>query len=141
MTIDGNLIRVNKDDEEMDCQLDSTFTATANVTTSQPCKGESRAETGTVSSTSWQIELNGKTDTTTDGNGVFELLDNIKNGDTVDVSFLSTGTLSSGQSAFLIEGEAIVSNVSIEAPADGESTYSATFIGQGDYTKTRTPVT
>lgn len=50
MTIDGNLIRVKRDNEEVDCQLDSTFTATANINTSQPCKGESRAETGTVSS-------------------------------------------------------------------------------------------
>lgn len=140
MVIGGNVIRVSVGDTEIDCQLDATFTSTTELTANPPCKGGARAQTQTVSSTSWTITFNGKTLLQQAGYHQIQLLEAQKLGQTVEVAFASKPGEHSADTNFLIEGNAYISEISIEAPAEGESTYSATFTGDGEWTLTETPV-
>lgn len=145
MNLSGNTILVTMGDVELACQLDSTFTSTTNLTANNPCKGESKAETQTVTSRSWSITFNGKTQNgplaTPTSNDQRALLAAQKSGELVEVVFAPKPSLNPGATSnWTITGNARVSEVTIEAPVDGESTYSGTFTGDGDWTEADVPV-
>lgn len=142
MNLAGNTILVSLGEEELTCQLDSTFQATANFTANAPCKGEAKDETQTLTSKSWSITFNGKTQVgTTDASDQYALLQALQVGLPVTVVFAPKPSLNpTATSNWIITGSAYVSEVSIEAPVDGESTYSGTFTGTGAWTQTIVPV-
>lgn len=142
MNLAGNTILVSVGEDELTCQLDSTFTTTSNFTANNPCKGEAKDETQTLSSKSWSITFNGKTQVGTTGDtDQNALLDAQKSGVPVTVIFAPKPSLNpTATSNWIITGSAYVSEVTVEAPVDGESTYSGTFTGTGAWTKTVVPV-
>lgn len=144
MNLSGNTILVTMGDTELACQLESTFTSTSNLTANPPCKGESKAETQSVTSRSWSITFNGKTQNgavASPSNDQRALLAAQKSGELVEVVFAPKPELNpDATSNWTITGNARVSEVTINAPVDGESTYSGTFTGDGDWTEADVPV-
>ena len=147
--ISGKLLRVKIGDKYLQCQLDATLNLITNTTEDEVCKPSGDTVetatswvTRTVDSQDWNISVNAQAFLDTVGAELTQsdILESIIDGDlNVEVEFLSTPGQHSNDEDILFEGDAIIENFSLSAPATGKANYDLDLSGNGKPTVTRIP--
>lgn len=147
-SIGGKLLAVTVNGVRIRCQTDATLTLTTNMTDDDPCKpddntpaAEASYVTRTVDSRDWTLSVSAKS-----------FLDNIEMNQSdlselfiqgnldAEVEFLSTPGQHNYPEDVVYSGSAIISSITINAPASGASTHDTEFSGNGPMSITRIPV-
>lgn len=148
----GRIINMTANGLEPICNVDATLNMTSETTTDTPCKPTSDEAyksanwtTVTQTSKSWTITGSMKAvgDTVTAGKYKHSYLANqFIEGLPVEVTFGTTQTTDFDFDELEVySGSGIVTDVTWNAPSDGESTVDFTVTGNGELTHTITPVT
>lgn len=148
--LSGKLLSVTIDGDFVQCQTDATLSITTNTSESAACKpmpGESTTGsiwlTNNVDSKTWEITLTAASFADAVQMNNADIADKLITGTPIaQVQFATTQTTDYAYDQILVySGEGIITNFTMNAPADGESTYDVTIIGNGPLTSTRTNVT
>lgn len=147
--ISGKLLRVKFGDKYLQCQLDATLNVTVNTSEDETCKPsgatvESATSwiTNTVDSVGWNISVNAKAFLATVGTELTQsdILELIVDGNLEgEAEFLTTPGQHNNPEDIVYEGNVIISNFSLNAPASGNANYDLDLLGQGKPTFTRIP--
>ena len=125
--VNGNILLVYMEDEALAC----TTQASINVTNEQievTCKDNNGAKTYILGGQDWSITVGGLI--AYDNDTIIPLMDNVLAKVPVTVRF---GTAVVGDPYF--QGEAVMTNLTMDAPLNGVATWSATFSSNGPLTK------
>lgn len=147
--LQGKLIGVTIGEDFIQCQTDATLSISVATSVTDPCK-PTPDDTGggvnwdrlTIDSKSWNITFNAKAFAMSTKFTQAEIIDLMVNKDPkVTVTFATTKTTDYAHTETQVfNGDGIITEFNWEAPATGESTYSATVAGNGKPTFVRTPV-
>lgn len=125
--VNGNLLLIYMEGEAIAC----TTEATVNITNEQievTCKDNDGAKSYTLGGQDWNFTVGGIF--SFDNNGIDPLLDVALGKTVVTVRF---GTDEVGD--FFLQGEAVITSLSITSPLNAVATYTATFQSNGPLSK------
>lgn len=151
--IPGNVIGVQIGSTWLQCQADASLNIVVNTSEDALCKKlDGTGDTGTapwktfnIDSREWDISVSGSLlrDSLASSNDPVNLAKLIIDGDMAitNVLFRTAQDQTASDFDMVYSGPAILTNFTLNGPASGANTTSASFKGNGDLTYTYTPVT
>lgn len=153
MAVQGKLLYMTVDGNEINCQTDLTLNMTANTTDEEACKPLSTETTDaslwitrTVASKEWDASVSAKTiisAVTANNTNIATLAGLFITGtNQVEVAIqVNSGHDDFGEpQTFVFTGNAIMNGFTLNAPIEGDSTGDVTFVSNGAPTWTQTTV-
>lgn len=146
----GKLLALTIGGRKLRCQTNGTLTLGTSLTQDDPCKPDDVStgtvagewETSTVDSRNWKISVDAASFLDDLRENGFDLVDQFVNESlAVEVEFLTTPGDHDFPEDVVFSGSGLIDTLTLNAPAKGNSTYTASITGNGAPTFTRIPVT
>jgi len=141
-SVSGKLMAYTLAGVKYRCQTDGTVTITRDLSEDDPCKDQGLWKEYTVVSKSWTGSFSAKAFMDSVAGNQLDAIDLMLGpDDPIEIEFLTTPGDHDFPVDVVLAGEAFITNFDWANPANGNSTYSVDFTGNGALVKTEIPVT